>query len=104
MLKFLLAIFVVIGCKAARTGGDTKFITVAHDDPERFVNGENILIKKVHEESWDILYGFDEDCPANRKTVDNYRMLRESIAKGIRVWLAPLQKITKRPIVDKFVF
>ena len=80
------------------------FITVAHDRPERFVNGKNILIKRVHEEHWDIRYGFDEDCPASFKTEENYRVLREHLEKGIRIWLAPLREITDRPIVDKFVF
>ena len=80
------------------------FITVAHDHPERFVNGENVLIKRVHEEHWDIRYRFDEDCPASFKTEENYRVLRENLERGIRTWLAPLREITDRPIVDKFVF
>ena len=104
MIRILLVMFIVISCKPARIGGEAKFITVAQDDQERFVNGENILIKRVHEESWDILYGFDEDCPTNRKTEENYRMLRERIEKGVRVWLEPLREITNKPIVDKFIF
>ena len=81
------------------------FITVAHDHPERFVNGENVLIKRVHEEHWDIFYDFDEiSCPASLKTEENYRVLRENLERGIRTWLAPLREITDRPIVDKFVF
>ena len=80
------------------------FITVAHDEPERFVNGENILIKRVHEEHWDIFYGFGADCPDSFKTEENYRLLRENLERGIRIWLAPLREITDRPIVDKFVF
>lgn len=80
------------------------FITVAHDEPERFVNGENILIKRVHEEHWDIFYRFHEDCPDSRKTEENYRLLREHLEKAIRMWLAPLREITDRPIVDKLVF
>ena len=80
------------------------FITVAHDHPERFVNGENVLIKRVHEEHWDIFYDFDEACPASLKTEENYRILRENLERGIRIWLAPLREITDRPIVDKFVF
>ena len=80
------------------------FITVAQSDYERFVNGENILIKRVHEEHWDIFYEFHEDCPDSRKTEENYRVLREKLEEGIRAWLAPLREITDRPIVDKFVF
>ena len=80
------------------------FITVAHDHPERFVNGENVLIKRVHEEHWDIFYDFDYTCPDSLKTEENYRVLRENLEKGIRTWLAPLREITDRPIVDKFVF
>ena len=80
------------------------FITVAHDDPERFVNGENILIKRVHEEHWDIFYQVHEDCPDSRKTEEKHRLFRESLEWGIRTWLAPLREITDRPIVDKFIF
>ena len=80
------------------------FITVAQTDYERFVNGENILIKRVHEEHWDIFYQFHADCPDSRKTEENYRTLREKLEEGIRIWLAPLREITDRPIVDKFVF
>ena len=78
------------------------FITIAHKWPALFASG-NILIKRVHEEHWNIVYEF-EDCPDSRKTEENHRLLRESLAKGIRVWLAPLREITDRPIVDTFVF
>ena len=104
MLKFLLVIFVVIGCKTVRTGGDTKFITVAHDNPKRFANGENILIKRLHDEHWDIFYRFDKTCPTIRKTEKNYQTLRQKLEEGIRIWLEPLREITNKPIVDKFVF
>lgn len=80
------------------------FVTIAHDNHERFVNGENILIKRVHEEHWDIFYQFHKDCPDSLKTEENYRLLREHLEWGIRMWLAPLREITDRPIVDKFVF
>ena len=80
------------------------FITVAHDNPKRFVNGENVLIKRVHEEHWDIFYQVHEDCPDSRKTEENYRLLREHTEKAIRTWLAPLREITDRPIVDRFIF
>ena len=80
------------------------FITVAHDNPHGFVNNENILIKRVHEEHWDIFYQFHANCPDSRKTEENYRVLREKLEEGIRIWLAPLREITDRPIVDKFIF
>jgi len=111
--KFTRADGIFLACLLATLGGillynankqADGFITVAHDDPERFVNGENILIKRVHEDHWNIFYGFDEDCPDSRKTEENYRLLRESLERGIRIWLAPLREITDRPIVDKFVF
>ena len=111
--KFTRADGIFLACLLATLGGillynankqAEGFITVAHDDPERFVNGENILIKKVHEEHWNIFYGFYEDCPDSFKTEENYRILREHLEKGVRIWLAPLREITDRPIVDKFVF
>ena len=111
--KFTRADGIFLACLLAMFGGillynankqADGFITVAHDEPERFVNGENILIKRVHEEHWDIFYQFHEDCPDSRKTEENHRLLRESLERGIRIWLAPLREITDRPIVDKFVF
>lgn len=80
------------------------FMTGAQTNFERFVNGENILIKRVHEEHWDIFYQFSASCPDSRKTEENYRVLREKLEEGIRIWLAPLREITDRPIVDKFIF
>ena len=111
--KFTRADGIFLACLLAMFGGillynankqADGFITVAHDDPERFVNGENILIKRVHEEHWDIFYGFAKACPDSRKTEETHRLLRESLERGIRIWLAPLREITDRPIVDKFVF
>ena len=111
--KFTRADGIFLACLLATLGGillynankqADGFITVAHDDPERFVNGENILIKRVHEEHWDIFYGFGADCPDSFKTEENYRLLRENLERGIRIWLAPLREITDRPIVDKFIF
>ena len=93
-----------MGCKTARTDGDAKFITVAHDNQERFVNGENVLIKKVHEDHWDIFYNFEPACPASRKSEKNYQAIRDVLEKSIKRWLNPLREITDRPIVDKFVF
>ena len=111
--KFTRADGIFLACLLAMFGGillynankqADGFITVAHDEPERFVNGENILIKRVHEEHWDIFYQFHKDCPDSRKTEENYRVLRENLERGIRIWLAPLREITDRPIVNKFVF
>ena len=104
MLRFLLVISVMVGCKTARTEGDAKFITIAQDNPERFVNGENILIKRVHEEHWNIFYNFSKNCPVSRKTAKNYQTLRQKLEEGVRLWLAPLREISRKPIVDKFVF
>ena len=111
--KFTRADGIFLACLLAMFGGillynankqAEGFITVAHDDPERFVNGENILIKRVHEEHWDIFYQVHEDCPDSRKTEEKHRLFRESLEWGIRTWLAPLREITDRPIVDKFIF
>ena len=111
--KFTRADGIFLACLLAMFGGillynankqAEGFITVAQDDPERFVNGEYILIKRVHEEHWDIFYEFDEDCPDSRKTEENHRLVREFLEWGIRTWLAPLREITDRPIVDKFIF
>ena len=80
------------------------FITVAHDEPERFANGKNMLIKRVHEDSWDIAYGFADDCPDSEKTEENLAILREALEHAIRLWLEPLREISDKPIVDKFNF
>ena len=80
------------------------FITLAHDNPERFANDETMLIKRVHEDSWDIAYGFADDCPDSIKTEENLTILREILEKAIRMWLEPLREISDKPIVDKFNF
>ena len=104
MFKFILVFLVLGACKAVRTEGDTKFITIAHNNKKGFINGENILIKRVHEKHWDIFYRFSKNCPANRKTERNYRILRQQLEKWIKVWLEPLKEIADEPIVDRFVF
>ncbi len=80
------------------------FITAAHDKPEAFANNENMLIKRVHEDSWDIAYGFADDCPDSIKTEENLTILREALETSIRLWLEPLREISDKPIVDKFNF
>ena len=80
------------------------FITTAHDDPGRFASDEQILIKRVHDDSWDIFYNFAPDCPDSRKTAENLAAVREVTEKSIRLWLQPLREITNKPIVDNFVF
>ena len=104
MFKFILVFLVLGACKAVRNDGETKFITVAQSDLRSFRNNKNVLVKRVHEEHWDIFYRFSKDCPAERKTEENYRILRQQLERWIRVWLAPLKEITDRPIVDRFVF
>ena len=105
MLRILLVIFVIINCKVAKTGGDTKFVTLLHHgDYKRFVNGENILIKRVHEDHWNIFYKVDDSCPASRKTTNTYLTLREHVDQAIKSWLAPLRKIANKPIVNKLIF
>ena len=104
MLKILLVFSIMTACKMAKTDGEAKFITVAHDNPDRFINGKNILIKRVHKQHWDIFYQFSKSCPASRKTEKNYQTLRQKLEEGIRIWLEPLREISRKPIVDKFIF
>ena len=105
MLRILLVFFVIIGCKTTRTGGDTKFVTLLHhDDFKRFFNGDNILMKRVHEDHWDVFYQVDDSCPASRKSANTYQILREHLEKAIKAWLAPLREIADRPIVNKLIF
>ena len=80
------------------------FITAAHDDPEWFANNETMLIKRVHEDSWDIAYGFADDCPDSEKTEENLANIRAALETAIRLWLEPLREISDKPIVDKFNF
>ena len=105
MLRNLLVILVIISCKVAKTDGDTKFVTLLHhEDYERFVNGENILVKRVHEDHWDILLQVHDSCPDSRKTTDTYRTFREHLDKAIHAWLAPLREIERKPIVNKLIY
>lgn len=97
---FIFSIAIFYGANPPAQG----FITTAHDDPGRFASDEQILIKRVHDDSWDIFYNFAPDCPDSRKTAENLAAVREVTEKTLRLWLQPLREITNKPIVDNFVF
>ncbi len=80
------------------------FITIAHYNPRRFSRDAGILIKRVHDKSWDIHYHFDTDCPDSRKNEKNLAVLRDVLSKSIREWLKPLAEVTDKPVVDEFIF
>ena len=58
------------------------------------------LTWKVHRKHWDISYRYGNDCPADQKR--NPQELEQAITKALRMWLAPLRPLTKRPIVNDF--
>ena len=58
------------------------------------------LAWKVHRKHWDISYRYGNDCPADQKR--NPQELEQAITKALRMWLAPLRPLTKRPIVNDF--
>lgn len=103
---FLSIFFVIVGSVVFYGANQPAqgFITTAHDDPGRFASDTQILIKRVHDDSWDIFYNFAPDCPDSRKTAENLAAVREVTEKAIRLWLQPLHEITNKPIVDTFVF
>ena len=58
------------------------------------------LAWRVHRKHWDISYRYGNDCPAAQKR--NPQELEQAITKALRMWLAPLRPLTKRPIVNDF--
>ena len=54
---------------------------------------ERILVKKAHEESWNIDYGF---VSCNKRQRDQYRpKITEAIDRAINLWLSPIKRIRK---------
>ena len=58
------------------------------------------LAWRVHRKHWDISYRYGNDCSADQKR--NPQELEQAITKALRMWLAPLRPLTKRPIVNDF--
>ena len=59
----------------------------------------NLLIHKVHKPQWQIGYRYGTTCkPAERRNQEREAMM----TKVFRLWLQPLEKVAKRPLVDSF--
>ena len=70
----------------------------------RGIKREFALIRKVHDDYWDITYRFADDCSGVEKRITDEDM-EKAITKALQVWLQPLRDLqTEKPIVNDFRF
>ena len=75
-----------------------SFISREHHSIKRWMSD---LIKRVHEDHWDIGYRYGDDCQVDSRP--KAKDLEEAITKALQVWLQPLRDMkTKQPIVNDF--
>ena len=65
MLRLLLIILLIVACKKSGSEHDsstTKFATIPQEEWSTDIQNMNLLITKVHQSKWKIIYGFDYSC------------------------------------------
>ena len=89
-----VALASIMSCKIVKPSA-AKFIAY-----EQHMVRFYILAQKLHRKHWDISYRYGNECPAAQTR--NPQALEQAISKALRMWLAPLRDLTKRPIVNDF--
>ena len=65
---------------------------------------ESALIRKVHDDYWDITYRYADNCIGKKEKITDEDM-EKAITKALQVWLQPLRDLqTEKPIVNDFRF
>lgn len=100
LLVFLL-ILSISGCKTANPAvSEPEFMVFPQDNPhsweilESFQLTKRTLIKKAHEKSWDIEYGFAPNCSKRNRKKYQPKVV-EAINRAIKLWLAPVETVRK---------
>ena len=100
MRVLLIFILATSGCKTTKpVVSEPEFMTLPQNDPhswaemERIWLTERLLVKKVHEKSWDIDYGF---ARCNRRERKKYRpQVIAALNRAVDLWLSPIEQIQK---------
>ena len=100
-MRIILVLLLISGCKTAGPDvSEPEFMTFAQDDPhlwnimELLGANERYLVKKVHEKSWDIDYGFAPNCSENKREQLRPRVI-EAIHRVVNLWLNPIRAMRK---------
>ena len=94
-MRYIFSILLVVSLLFSVTPVVHGFMAYEHHRV-RFLT----LAWRVHRKHWDISYRYGNDCSADQKR--NPQELEQAITKALRMWLAPLRPLTKRPIVNDF--
>ena len=94
-MRYIFSILLVVSLLFSVTPVGHGFIIF-----EQYNMRFHILAQKLHRKHWDISYRYGNECPAAQTR--NPQALEQAISKALRMWLAPLRPLTKRPIVNDF--
>lgn len=103
-MYFLLILLLISACKTARPAvSEPEFMTYLQDDPhlwdtmEQEGLNERILVRRVHDKSWNIEYAFAPSC--SKRKQNKYRpKVIEAINRSVNLWLnqiRAMQQVTK---------
>lgn len=96
LLVFLLA---VISCKEEHEQSDPSYVALEHNSAWYIKAG--LLIKKVHDKSWTIAFGFSDNARCGSEFTDNHlSQLKDQLTKVLKLWLKPLYDIQDKPKND----
>ncbi len=77
------------------------FISLRHHHYLKERPDSNLLIGKVHESHWDIIYGYGDECSDEKKA--EFKEFEKMMTTALQMWLQPLREInTDTPIVSDF--
>lgn len=101
-LAFIVLLLSFACKKVTPEVAEGKFSTVPLSSGEYSYDQQfSYLIEHVHEQQWHINYSAPIECISAEEKRSH---LREAISAALRMWLAPLAKISDKPIVDKFTY
>ena len=103
-MKFILGLLLLsLACKKpAPEVAEGKFSVPPLAYSEHSYNRQfDFLIKRVHEQTWHIAYGFSSaDCKASLPIAT----LQSAVDAALRLWLAPLKKMTVQSLVNQYTY
>ena len=93
IMRILLVMLLISSCKTARPdASEPQFMTYVQDDPhlwdimEKEGLNERMLVKRVHDKSWYIEYGFAPSCSKRKQKKYRPRVV-EAINRSVNLWL-----------------
>ena len=91
-----IILLVIISCKEEDKQSDPSFIALEHNSD--WYKEAGLLIKKVHDKTWTIAFGFGDSDRCNGDfTKDHIEQLKEQLTNVFKLWLKPLYDIRDNP-------